>query len=90
MPPICLSWVEEDLLLILQTHLQGVQNADQKARQDEVYLIKKTAPEVTGNHSEEEIAFDHVTSREGRRGRGGWGRQAEFCIKITPRLSVNK
>lgn len=70
MPPICLSWVEEDLLLILQTHLQGVQNADQKARQDEVYLIKKTAPEVTGNHSEEEIAFDHVTSREGGRGRG--------------------
>lgn len=81
MPPICLSWVEEDLLLILQTHLQGVQNADQKARQDEVYLIKKTAPEVTGNHSEEEIAFDHVTSREGRRGRGDGGGRQSFASK---------
>jgi len=87
MPPICLSWVEEDLPLILQTHLQGVQNADQKARQDEVYLIKKTALEVTGNHSEEEIAFDHVTSRGGGRGRG---RQAAFWIKIRLRLGVNK
>lgn len=63
--PSAIAGVKKDLQLILQTHLQGVQNADHKARWDEVYLIKKkrgTAPEVTGNYSEEEIAFDCVIS----------------------------
>lgn len=62
--PSARAGVKKDLQLILQTHLQGVQNADHKARWDEVYLIKKqgTAPKVTGNYSEEEIAFDCVIS----------------------------
>ena len=60
--------------LILQTHLEGVQNADQEARQDEVYLIRKMALEVTGNHSEDGRAFDGVT-----RAAVGWGSMWGEC-----------
>lgn len=44
--PSAIAGVKKDLQLILQTHLQGVQNADHKARWDEVYLIKKKREEL--------------------------------------------